>query len=422
MHKTHPIATDTIDAVRVKTRTHKKLAHRQPQHSTRTGTSALGLYSRDIEHYPMMSHEEQVAIGESITLHRNAIRQLAMTVQIAVRGNDIPTELLDPFIHLSNAQGFSVAELREAADAIQPMLAYVPVELHATLLDIREELIRPQQSYAALISRLVSGNMRLVLKLVPDYLFEGTTREDLIQDGNLGLIKAAERFDPCVKTTFSTYATHWIEQFMQRTLNTARAISYPPEHLEDHRHVRQAYQALERSLNHAPTESQIAHYLNEQILIKLEQKLGRPATPKERDAKCRWTRDKVKDLLTSSVNSVSLHDRQGDEDNDDHTIMDTVADHNAENPEELYEQKQTLKILNEVLQVLTETERLIVCHILGFNAEPISMNDMTIKFGFTRDKIQRIHRRAIRKLRDAIKDHGFNRHTFSILMSRTPRL
>lgn len=381
----------------------------------RSPLSAATCYSRELEHYPVMPQDEQIALGHSITMHRKAIRQLASTVLLAIRHHAIPSGLLEPFISVSNSQGFSVDELRQAGHAITGLLAHVPTDLHIMLLDIQVQLQSPQETYAMLIDQLVSGNLRLVQRLVPAYLHEGTTREDLTQDGNLGLIKAAERYDPSAHTTtFSTYATTWIEQALQRSLNTNRPMYYPIEHLEDHRYVRQAQDELEAQLERSPTDLELVTHLNQQTIKRLELRLRRPASDEDLAKLRLWTVDRVRDHRTQSTVSLSLHDSTND--NDEPSLLDTLINHQVHDPERLYEQEQTALIIQRLLSTLTETERIIVTNLTGFDDEPLSITELSERLGMTRDKLRRLYRNTIEKMHEALQAQGYSRSTFAALL------
>lgn len=401
----------------VKAKTKSKAKLKVVSAKGHTAPTAQAHYSRELDRHPVMSHSEQVEIGEGISLHRKTIQDLAMAAHISVRRRNVPDELMEPIRQLSKNDGFSVMELEAATSSLSSMLSYLPDELHAALLEIHAQLARAQGEYANLIDRMVSGNMRLVLRSVQEHAFDGTTREDLIQDGNLGLIKAAERYNPVRCTTFSTYAKHWISQCMQRSLNTTRAISYPVEYLDDSRQVRNAAEHLSRKLDRTPTDAEIAMYINQEIKRKLELSLGRPAKQKELDVKCRWHADKVKEFRTCNVISLSLQDQIIDGDDNESTIQEMVSNRTTPNPEQLYEREQGSRLITEALSVLSDTERTILCYFTGFGAEELSMTEITEKLGMTRDKVHRLHLRALTKMKNIMRERGIDRQALSALMS-----
>ena len=224
-------------------------------------------------------------------------------------------------------------------------------------------------------AELVTRNTRLVVSVAKRYRGHGVEFADLIQEGNLGLIKAAGRFDPGRGYRFSTFATWWVRQGVQRAvLNHGRTIRLPAHVSEKLRDVARQAQALEQRLGRAPTLAELA----------------------EASA---LTEPKLAALLRANQTPLSLETPLDEEASDSAEFGESVADAEARTPDQAAAQQLADQVAS-VLQCLDDRERAVLSMRFGLDGDGGRvLEEVAMKIGLTRERVRQIEAAALRKLR-----------------------
>ncbi len=220
-------------------------------------------------------------------------------------------------------------------------------------------------------SRMIRANLRLVVRIARDYLNRGLSIEDLIGEGNLGLIRAAGEFDPSFGTRFSTYAGYWIKQSIRHALtNTTSTIRLPAHMVTLLSKWRKAERALGRELGQAPTFDQVASILN--------------------------LSDAQRILVDRARRAGSLRTEGGD---DEQSWSNEVAGHAGNAPDSAMEADDERRQLWNRLDRLDPRERTIVSLRFGLDGdEPMTLKEVGQRLGVTREWVRKIEVRAVKKL------------------------
>ena len=315
----------------------------------------------------------------------------------SLKGLELDADSLDELYNLFNENNIAIVSVDETIDTESgsekillddntltkdltindPVRMYLKEIGQIKLLSMEEELeladrIRDGEEQAKTI--LAEANLRLVVSIAKRYVGRGMLFLDLIQEGNIGLMKAVDKFDVSKGYKFSTYATWWIRQAITRAIaDQARTIRVPVHMVETINKLARVQRQLTLELNREPSEEELAKKMNVSV-------------------------DKIRDIYKISQEPVSLETPIGEE--DDSHLGDFVPDERNMSPEEYATNEMLKDEISEVLLTLTEREEKVIRLRFGLeDGKSRTLEEVGQMFGVTRERIRQIEAKALRKLR-----------------------
>ncbi|MBY0377781.1 MAG: RNA polymerase sigma factor RpoS [Gammaproteobacteria bacterium] len=271
----------------------------------------------------------------------------------------------------------------KALDATQMYLGEIGF---SPLLSAEEEIYYARLALKGDVNarrRMIESNLRLVVKIARRYINRGLALLDLIEEGNLGLIRGVEKFDPERGFRFSTYATWWIRQTIERAImNQTRTIRLPIHVVKELNVYLRAARVLTQQLDHAPSAEEIAEMLDKPV-------------------------EDVKHMLSLDEKITSVDVPIGKD--SDKSLLETLADPNNIDPAEMLLDDNLRENIEVWLQQLPEKQSQVLAYRFGLNGEEkATLEEVGRKIGLTRERVRQIQVEALRALRDIMEENGLS--------------
>jgi RNA polymerase primary sigma factor len=248
------------------------------------------------------------------------------------------------------------------------------------LISIEEEVElaqRIRKGDQEALEKLTKANLRFVVSVAKQYQNQGLTLPDLINEGNIGLIKAAEKFDETRGFKFISYAVWWIRQsILQALAEQSRIVRLPLNQVGSLNKLNQAFSKFEQEFERIPTPQELAKVLE---------------LPKE----------KVNNTLRISGKHISVDAPFTDD--EDNSLLDILVNEDIPNSDNILIKESLIKEIERALSTLTEREKDIIKSFFGINCIELTLEEIGDKFGLTRERVRQIKEKAIKRLRSSSK-------------------
>lgn len=273
-----------------------------------------------------------------------------------------------------------------SAKAADPTQLYLGEIGYSPLLSAEQEVHYArlvQQGDAAARAKMIESNLRLVVKIARRYYNRGMEFLDLIEEGNLGLLRAVEKFDPERGFRFSTYATWWIRQTIERAImNQTRTIRLPIHVVRELNTYLSAARDLLKKNDHEPSYQEIADAVHVPV-------------------------EDVKNMLDLNEHVISLDSIAGGDNGSGRSLLDSLPDKHKTDPAELLADENAAEHLEECLQELNDKQREVISRRFGLGGyERETLEEVGHAIGLTRERVRQIQMSGLKALRDIMKKQG----------------
>ncbi len=282
-----------------------------------------------------------------------------------------------------------VSQLADTVKAADPTQLYLGEIGYSPLLTAQEEVHYArlvQKGDAKARQKMIESNLRLVVKIARRYYNRGLEFLDLIEEGNLGLLRAVEKFDPERGFRFSTYATWWIRQTIERAImNQTRTVRLPIHVVRELNTYLSMARELMKTQEREPTYQDIAKALNKPV-------------------------EDVKEMLELNEHILSLDTSVSNDSNSSNkTLLDALADKHKSDPAELLADERLSEHLEECLQQLNEKQRDVICRRFGLGGyDRQTLEEVGEAIGFTRERVRQIQMNGLKVLREIMIKKGID--------------
>ncbi len=291
-------------------------------------------------------------------------------------GEDVLHSVEDPKIQ----ENISSVNADDSVKIYLQQIGKIPMLSTEQELEIAKKIRDNNDNFAKDI--LVNANLRLVVSIAKRYIGRGLSFLDLIQEGNMGLIKAAGRFDYTKGYKFSTYATWWIQQAITRAIaDKARIIRLPIHMIESLSKIRRATLDLTTELGHAPTKQEIAYRLGVSV-------------------------NKLTSIIKAAQSTISMDTPTNSDEDTSAKISDFLVDEATIAPESRVSQENLFDDIRRMLNQLSQKERdvLILRYGLDNQGDRKTLDEIGVQYGVSRERIRQIENRAMSKLKKLCKN------------------
>ena len=265
------------------------------------------------------------------------------------------------------------------SESLEKYLAEISKEEMVSLEEEVELAQRIKKGDKKALERLTRGNLRFVVSVAKQYQNQGLSLADLINEGNLGLLKAAERFDETRGFKFISYAVWWIRQSILQAISEQSRIVRLPQ-------------------NQVGSMSKINRVLN-----KFEQENERRPSIEELSEHTDLPEEKIDEALSANTRHISVDAPFAD--NDDNSLLDVLVNEDAPSVDSTLEEESLKTEIRQALKILNDRERKVIEAFFGINnGHEMTLEEIGVKYGLTRERVRQIKEKAIKRLRDSTKN------------------
>lgn len=265
------------------------------------------------------------------------------------------------------------------SESLEKYLAEISKEEMVSLEEEVELAQRIKKGDKKALERLTKGNLRFVVSVAKQYQNQGLSLADLINEGNLGLLKAAERFDETRGFKFISYAVWWIRQSILQAISEQSRIVRLPQ-------------------NQVGSMSKINRVLN-----KFEQENERRPSIEELSEHTDLPEEKIDEALSANTRHISVDAPFAD--NEDNSLLDVLVNEDAPSVDSTLEEESLKTEIRQALKILNDRERKVIEAFFGINnGHEMTLEEIGVKYGLTRERVRQIKEKAIKRLRDSTKN------------------